>query len=485
MKKIISILLSAIMIFSVCVPAFAAEEPEAAAETADYPVILIRGMDFLGLYVDYGTENQRPAVDIDAGKIVKYVFKALGSGLIHFNFDYTIDVILEAAEEILGGISVNADGSSKYNVGMPVYPEAAGNYEDLRSGTSNEFGLARTCIEQLGGDNIYYFNYDWRRSPLDVADDINATIERALAETGKDKVSIVCCSMGGAMTMGYLTKYGYDKIDRCIFLSSTFCGAQVASDVLNGRVRITADNLYNYLANLVKSKPVVKALLKGLKFIGAFKLVEKLSDFIIDNYRDKVYEEFLGPMMGHMYSLWALVQPEDYDSAVQYMFGDSLEENAEFIENTKKLQDMMAGRNELLYEMLDNGVKIAVITGYDSPVVPVYEHSDFSGDTILETKQMSGYATVAKLYETLGDGYVPKDPKYLSPDNVIDLSTAILPEYTYAVKYGPHVGCDYGTDYCDFLIWLLTYDGDEFYAGVNPRYPQFMLSGDGMPLNSF
>jgi hypothetical protein len=97
---------------------------------------------------------------------------------------------------------------------------------------------------------------------------------------------------------------------------------------------------------------------------------------------------------------------------------------------------------------------------------------------------MSGYATVANYGKTLGDDYVPANPKYLSPDRVVDLSTAILPEYTYIIKGAPHVAGNYGTDYSDFLVWLLSYDG-EFYAGASEKYPQFMLSGDDQSLRSF
>ena len=98
---------------------------------------------------------------------------------------------------------------------------------------------------------------------------------------------------------------------------------------------------------------------------------------------------------------------------------------------------------------------------------------------------MSGYATVAKFGETLGDDYVAENPALLSPDRVVDLSTAILPDHTYIIKGAPHVGGTYGTDYADFFVWLMTYDGDDFYAGVNPDYPRFMLSDDNLSLKAF
>ena len=72
---------------------------------------------------------------------------------------------------------------------------------------------------------------------------------------------------------------------------------------------------------------------------------------------------------------------------------------------------------------------------YVHSCVPLYEHSYFSGDTILETYNTSGYATVADYGKTLGDDYVAAVPSLLSPDRCVDLSTAILPEYTYMVVF--------------------------------------------------
>ena len=136
---------------------------------------------------------------------------------------------------------------------------------------------------------------------------------------------------------------------------------------------------------------------------------------------------------------------------------------------------MMAGRTKLLKDMIADGVKVAVLSNYGSPCVPLYEHSYFSGDTILETYNTSGYATVADYGKTLGDDYVAAVPSLLSPDRCVDLSTAILPEYTYMVKYAPHVAGSYGSDYAEFVMWLLNTDAS-IKAGTNEKYPQFMMS---------
>ncbi len=485
MKKAISLLLTVSILFTAFVSAFAkTSEDHNASECETYPVIIVRGMDFGGLTVDYGTDNAVPAINADVPEIIKAVFEAIFKGLFTFSIDNAFDVVFDCAYDIFRYMSIDENGESEYNIGHPEYPESAENYEELCSGDWGELGMVRTCIEKLPDGHTYYLNYDWRLDPFVISDEINALINKAVEDTGHDKVNIVCCSMGGIMTVAYLTEYGYEKVNRCLFMSSTFCGAQVASDLLCGKLEITADNLYNFLLSLVSEQPAAEFLISGLYKIGAFKGITKITDFIIGNYKQNIYDKVLKPVFCNMLPLWGLVQPEDYESAKAFVFGDKTDENAVIISKADKLQEMMKGRTQLINNMIDDGVEIAVVAHYDAPLAPVYENADFNGDGTLETYQMSGYATVAKYGETLGDDYIPENPEYLSPDRVVDLSTALFPEFTYIIKGATHVGGNYGSEYADFLVWLLTYDG-EFYAGVNERYPQFMVSDSELTLGKF
>lgn len=484
MKKIISILLALSMVISLALPAFAGGDEVPAASAEKVPVVLVRGMNFGGLYLDYGTENERPAINADAGMIVKYVFKAIGKGLVTFSFDNFIDVVIECVYEVLGGLAVDELGESVNNVGLPKYPLSADNYPEFNDAVDSELGMVRRCVEEFGAGYTYYVNYDWRLDPFVIADEIDDAVKTAMETTGKDKVNIVCCSMGGLMTMAYLTEYGYDNVNRVLFMSSAFCGGQVASDLFSGRLDIDPDILFDFVLDAAGDNKALAFLLASLHKLGVFDSLTKISDFITENYEDEAFEGVINPVFSHMLSFWGLVQPSDYQTALTYVFGEDRSAHSEFIKKTDKVQNMLAGRNDLLDEMLDNGVEIAVVAHYDSPLIPVYENANFNGDGILETYEMSGYATVANYGKTLSDDYVPANPKYLSPDRVVDLSTAILPEYTYIIKGAPHVAGNYGTDYSDFLVWLLSYDG-EFYAGASEKYPQFMLSGDDQSLRSF
>ncbi len=483
MKKFIVLILALVIALSGVLPVFAASEHNPETCT-DVPVIVIRGMDFGGLYTDIGTENQAAAIRADAGYIVSEVFKGLFGTVLSASLDPTVNAIAAIASNIFEYIKMNPDGTSKHQTGAIRYPLAAENYENLCEGIDSEYGMIRTMIEEIG-DHAYYFNYDWRIDPFVVADEINEMIETMVEETGHDKVNIACCSMGGIMTLAYLTEYGYERVNRVCFMSSTFCGGQVASDLLSGKLEIAPDTLYNIANDGTADMPAVNFLIKALKFTGVFNLVSSLAGKFTSKYLEPVNDQVLYPVFGGTLTFWALVQPEDRQSAIDFILKGDTESNKVLYSKIQALWDMADSRNELLDEMLENGVQIAVVAHYDTPLIPVYEGASMNGDGILETYQMSGYATVAPYGKTLGEDYVAENPEYLSPDRVVDLSTAILPEYTYIIKGAPHVGGSYGTDYAEFFTWLMTYDGDEFYAGINPDYPRFMVSGDDLSLKAF
>ncbi len=485
MKKFISIILALILTFSMSVTVFAQGIHNPATCEND-PVIIIRGMDFGGLYYDVGTENERPVLSVDAGKIISTVFKSVFAGLFFRNTDASLDVICDYAAQLLGGLSMDQNGDSLYNVGVIKAPGSVAEHPELLERGDCEFGMVKSCAEKYGADHTYYFTYDWRLDPFVVAEEINETIELACKETGHDKVKIACASMGGVMTLAYLTKYSYNRVSKVLFMSSTFCGNQMPSDLMQGKVKFEGQAIADIATYATKDIPVVNVLLKILEKAGLFDFAEKIADIIVDKTMDKISEEVLIKILSYMPVMWALVQPEDFNACIEYTFGDCMEENAGFINRVTRLQDMMAGRNTLLYEMIDKGVDIAVVSNYGAPSIPVYENaSKLCGDMVLEAHQTSGYATIAPYNKTLGNDYVAENPKYLSPDKMVDLSTAILPEYTYMIKQAPHVSCSYGTDYNEFFMWLLDYKGDNFKAGVNPDYPQFMQSNSNEDLSKF
>lgn len=487
MKKFLAVCLSVCIVFTCfTVPGFAIKSKNNGTcgleSGGNYPLVIVRGISFTGLYYNYGKVNQEPAIkSITASGVLSAVFKTAGAGLVHHSFDSAVDEIVSYAGDVMGKLGCNKDGTSAYNIGLPQYPLSVSHYKDALitgGGTGNEEGIVKSAAERYGGDNVYYYTYDWRLNPLEVCDGINDMVKRASTEHHDAKVNIVCCSMGGIETIAYLTKYGYDKVNKCVFLSSTFYGTYVVSDILCGRVAVTEDTLFNFIKDKTQGSGILNFTVKTLYKTKVIKAIAGLADKFIGKYKEKIYKEFITDTLGTMPVWWGLMQGDDYKEALQYMFGGHEKDYAGVIAISKELQAMMAGRDRLLKEAASHGVQFAVVANYDSALPPIYERACKNSDGGLETALVSGGATVADYGKTLDAGYTPLNSAYLSPDRVIDASTCLFPDYTWLVKNGAHVSCSYGTEYSDFLFWLLD---DEIMPTVfsSAQYPQFMLSGKG------
>ena len=476
-----------------CTPvtSFAATEENTVITTSgsaeSYPFILIRGVDFGALYSNYGTPEQEKAVDsITAGGVASALLKAIGSGIIHFSTESAVEEIIKYAGNVLGKLGCNKDGTPVYDLGLDRFPLNVSNYEAKLikgGGRGAEEGIVKSSSERYGANNVYYFTYDWRLNPLDLCDEINDMVNLALSEHITSKVNIVCASMGGIEGVAYLTKYGYDKVNKLVFISSTLCGTYIVSDLFCGRLSVAEPALFNFLDDKTDGNKFMNFVVNTLYKTGVLKLVSGFANKFIDKYKDKVYNEFLTDTFGTMPIWWGLLQPEDYDEAINYMFGGREDEYAGIIAISKELQTMLAGRDRLLKDAAANGVKISIVANYNSATMPIFERAYANSDGGLETALVSGGATVADYGKTLDDSYVSSNTAFVSPDNVIDASTCLFPDSTWLVKDGEHVACSYGTEYSDFLFWLIDFAGRPTVYS-NTRYPQFMISGSGQTLAS-
>lgn len=493
MKKILCVLLS-VMLLLPTVAVFGAGKSESApaaqiqTESGEKrPFLLVRGMLFAGLTYKAGTDEARNAFSgINAFQLLKALGKAVSGGLWKRDINVFTDTLVDYARDLMGLMACDKNGQPKYDTTVETYEQSLAHYpaflEELKHTNGRELGILKRAVEEYGAENVYYYNYDWRLDPFYHAERIAALIDTALRDSGKSQVNLACASMGGILTLAYLTKYGADKLHRVLFLSSAFCGTYVAGDVLRGEVRFTGESLYNFLQAMVGSgNRALSILLKVLHTMRVFKIIDPLAAFLVPRIKDRVYDTFLRDTFATMPVLWALVQPDAHDACVAYMFGGREEEYQTIIDLSNRYQKMIAGRNRMLRKMAKQGLEICVVASYDLPVVPAYAHSDCQGDTVLESRWMLGGATVAKFGETLPSSYRAKTPSRLSADRMVDLSNVLFPESTWAIKGAPHVASDYGTDYSEFVFWLLrkttlpTVDD-------SPQYPQFMRSSNALEL---
>lgn len=480
-KRLLSLILTfALLSMSLFIPPYFKAQALNEADFSDLlegdrPLIIVRGVDLGAYYTNFGSENQAPALgELSAEKLVPAIIRGVSKSVIFGNFDYFIDETFIVVEDFLGNLAFDKSGAPVYDLGYKTYPLSVNNYYEelvVNGGHGAEEGIVKGAAEHFGAENVYYFTYDWREDPLKISDELALMIDRALADHECEKINLICASMGGLEAVAYFSKYGHEKVDKCIFLSAAFYGLYMVSDLFCGRVEIKAENLYNFLLDKIGENIPLNILIKSLRSLGTFKLLEFVAQKIIERYKLSLFDDLLTDMLATMPVWWALVLPEDFEEAKEFLFAGRENEYAGILEIAESLQAMMKNRDETLKKAEDGGVSFAVISAYNTAAMPIYSRSDSNSDGGLETALMSGGGNLAPFGKSLL-GFLQGE--YISPDGVVDASACLFPDTTWFIKNGDHVGCSYGSQEAEFLFALIDYKGSPTVYSFE-KYPRFLI----------
>lgn len=485
MKKIISVLLSIIIVFS-----SAAVITQAENETekySQYPAVVVRGMQFEGLTVNEGTENgQNAFAGVTAGGIIKTIGKTLAGSFKHGLSRAFADAAAEYCGQIMGKMACDENGDSKYDVTVKQYFGSVAEEPELQKllevSDSHEEAIVSALVDSYGAENVYYFTYDWRLDPRKTADELNKMIELAESETGKDKVNLINCSMGGVVTDAYIYKYGDSDFNKLVFYSSTFCGTDEATQLLAGELLTSPDTLYNILVRLFGNNFFTKLFKNSL----LLKNISKITNSFFQKEGVYFYSVFLKDTFGTMPSIWANVQPGSVETCIDFLFPteEDREKYSGIIEKARQLRKINIYMKNTGFKKLESdNVQVAVVAGYNTSAVPVYPKAAYQSDGILDSRWMLGGATVSKLGYSFDDDYMSADPSKISPDRCIDLSDVYFPESTWAIRDSGHVPCKKNSDEYEFIKFLMTGENGAT-VDDDSRFPQFMTADKEGNLNA-
>ena len=458
MKKLIAVILSVVMILTVISPAAVAADGK--CDCGVLPTIYVGPLGNTDIYENPGAENEktlfRPATDT----IVKLVLKLVPSlfGLLLFkDYDGFGDSLIDAVNDAMGAMALDGNGNSLPNVDVKI---------ELPTETEH------------GRDYQYYFHYDWRLDPVEVAGQLDDFVQHVKTLTGHDKVNFRASSMGGVVTLAYFNEYGHKDVDACIFQSCPLLGTDVAGDLLNRKLALDARALLEYATDgyppFTAGDTALWALFNMLYYSGLVDLVYGFADDILENLQERVFDELLTPVFGTLLGLWAFVPDRSYESAKAINLDP--ETQAGLIAKADYYHYQIQGRaDEILNEAIDNGVRVMIVAGYNIQRTPLVESLNNNSDATVDTKYASAGATVAPLNGTLGDDYKQActdcGHNHLSPDGVIDASTCILPEHTWFIKDMLHSNAHDGI--MEMYYWFMY--ADEYYdVWSNPAYTQFL-----------
>lgn len=497
MKKLISVLLVIIMAFSCAMPAFASKGVE------HLPIIVLVG-DGTQIYMpDETAENGERNVWDDLfdtvsgeGKIVESVANILlpflTEGLLFDKWDNYYDVFYEEIAPLFDPLRMDGDGNPRYNTGL--------GKEDLHNN-------ATSCKQNpylwngVYGTNDYVFRYDWRRDPVEVADELHEYILKVMDTTQKNspnkRVNIAANCLGGSYVLAYLAKYGTDGHIKNVFFNATvgngtdlltdaYCGDIVLNDAALQRFLYqNAEKDGESLAGLLKTTPFINELvLTSYDLLAQTGVVESLG-LTFDSLYQKIYAGLVPKLaiaiFATMPGYWSVVLPERYEEARDFVFG---KEGDEMYEEYKGL----VGKLDNYYETVSSkklgiiekcqaaGVHFGASAKYGYQMYPFVKSQSELGDQLVDLEHASFGATVApNVYATLSDEHIQAaikggTDKYISPDNMVDASTSIFKNSLWILKNVSHDNTSF-----DYPLIAEFCRNTEFTINSSAKYPQYHI----------
>ncbi len=479
-KKTLAFLLCLVIMLSVSAVAF--------AKNSVTPVIIVSGMNAFPLTLIETGEQVWPPKGDTILAVVKENLLPMAKFLVTKDWQYLGDELLpDVYEDLFEKAACDKSGESVYSIETKLFPESIDNYPEIFEDpeyNEGERGIAKTLSKEIGAENVYYFNYDWRLSPMKHADDLKAFIDSVKQQKNADEVTLIPCSMGGTVTNAYLYKYGNEGIKKIIYTMAAFQGLSSVGEMFNRGIDLEVDDIMNYMFSAQKDNLGMQVLMAIINTaVEMMPKLEKFADDFIDEslceLNDRIYDELMIESMGTFTGWWALVPDEYYDSAKEAFFAGNIDPDFEKVIDSYHYNVERNARG-LMNDAAKNGTEVYVVASYGFVGAPYTNQAMTQTDCLIETHYQSGRALTAPYGETFGEDYEAvgtscsdKSHNHVSVDGIIDASTCFLPENTWLIKYNNHVGMPYGTDCEKFMAYLVTSDS---YVTVhsNEKYPQFM-----------
>lgn len=443
MKKVISVLLVVIMLTTVFTPVISAADKNYGYN--DIPVVRIFG-DGEPLYNEDGevifhfSEMLNKSDDIEKedlySSVLNVVMPFLVEGLATDNFDNYYAALEKEIGEIFEEARLDENGN----------PAAGQGVSQDRIKTMERY--------MRPNNRDFIFWYDWRLDPYESAESLKAYIERIKAVTGIQKVSVQSFCLGTSVIVAYIEKYGTDDLYGVSFDAGVVNGAELVSEPISGKFRINGNAINRFLCDLnaTGTFSVDEFVNRTLDLLVKTGVV----DYLVDSFKEKIYYRVFEGVTSALAlstfftwpAYWSAVSEEDYDTAINYVFGpEGGEKRTKYAGLIAKIENynekVRKNLPEILKQLEKDGVNIAIIAKYGYQIVPIIESSDAVADQYVSAEKASFGATTSTIYDVLSDDYISQrieegNGKYISPDKQIDASTCLFPEYTWFVKNASH-----------------------------------------------
>lgn len=462
MKKLISVLLCAVLLFSCAAPVFAADETP--SEGAN-PVIVVPGLCESMLVLDKGTGNEtkyyKPVMWVfeDTKRdLIVGALKALFLG----SYRQLTETGVFLGSESIKLLEMAPDGTSVNNISPAVVGAAESSYAAIKR--NGRWGMVDHgahiipfIADRIGDENVFFFCYDWRLGVITLSEQLRGFIAEVKAQTGKDKVDIYCNSYGTLITAQYLSSFGGgEDVERILFCSPVWNGSKLFAQVFT-------PNKWKFNLNPGPMAAVILRL--GMRELHIESLLNLIPQRILRNVGYEMIQQIMQRYLWSAPGIWCLCSNEDYEE-MKSLYLDPVENAAVIAECDAVQYGVMQNIPNVLAQARADGIGVSILMGEG---VELASGHGINGDGLIDTASATG-GECLPLGTTFRDG---RTGKYISPANDLDLTNAFLPDNTWIVRDMTHGLSYWDDDTLELTLKLLLTDDLKDGVDADPAFPQF------------
>ena len=469
MKKIISLLLSVLMVFSCC------SAMMASAASDHLPQVYVEGLESKGIYYKEDVNMTTPLFfPIDGNKLFSELLKyepLLKEAFTKQNSDLIAAYLTEWIMVCFGDVALGKDG---YTMSDKVMVPETKLIKD--------------------GDNKYTFQYDCRLGGVDIAAELVDYIEWVKADSGAEKVELVASSYGSAVVLALLHEYSptinenavlkdgqediLKSIDSILLCVPSAKGVDFASELFSGNIDVKPEALKAFLDDKLNDPDISNLLSTLIKTgtLGAM-LDDMLLPFVNAALMNAVRSVILN-VFGTMPSMWSFVDDEHFVDALINVYGeDYASEDHEYAGLINRItyyhNNIQNKATDILKAAEAKGHEVNIICKYGDPSIPISTKGNVLSDGFVAVTEASFGATAALNEQTLPADYTQAtclEHEHVSADRCIDASTCDFPENTWFIKNLWH-----GTKSNAYYTMINEIVYNDITVNDWANYPQFLV----------
>ncbi len=491
-KKAIAVVLCAAMLISASmVGALAATETECGGNCGHSPVIVLPGINHSPTYLY--DEADKPVMNGDS--------QVGGTLLILNEAALSAKAIIKVAASALATIALQTNiGLDRvaYDLVCDLFKyqrcdENGDHVENLQTQrwnhslermTQDELDWTyrmvpmKALVDEIGEDHAYFFTFNLVGDPLNSADDLDEYIDMVKEQTGHDKVTLLPVSLGGTVLTAYLDKYGHGKIDQIVNAVACLDGTDIVADFYAREWRLDDEYLYHEFISKIfvesEGSPTLGYLINSLLHIVPRSGINALLSGAMSGILDT--------LMLNCPQFWAMLPSYRYEALAKRYLSDK----PVLKERTDRFQEARLDLKQNILDAVADGVRVNSIAGANLDLGEemytyfniVASAEKINSDGIVNLTSTTLGATGAAGKNTLDDVDYEKniycdnpDHNHVSADNMVDASTAILPENTW-VFLNQHHEVGYNDVVLNLAKAIIL--GDVTDVNDNPeKYPQY------------